>query len=288
MNDMTVCNVCEKPGTLTEAFESAKVFSNVRAFGREAFTIWRCINCRSLHSKEAVDLQRYYENYPMRNQRLDFLLNLAFRRRLSLLKRHGLKTNHRVLDYGCSTGLFVSFMRAKGYATIGYDAFVDEYADQKVLESEFDVIVSQDVIEHVETPGELIYDCARYLKPGGMLLFGTPNANEISLSDAAEYSMELHQPYHRHILSEAALVGLCQNAGLKLETVSYRFFLDTPFPMGNTRFIKSYLKANGGYLDSAFEQPQIGLVLRSSKLLVLGILGYFLRSKGHIVCIFRK
>ena len=40
--------------------------SNVKPFREEFFTVWRCNNCGSLHSKEGIDLEYYYHKYSKR------------------------------------------------------------------------------------------------------------------------------------------------------------------------------------------------------------------------------
>jgi hypothetical protein len=119
-----------------------------------------------------------------------------------------------------------------------------------------------------------------------MLFIGTPNADEITLDEG--YSMELHPPYHRHILSERALKEICLKAGLKPITIYRRFYYDTLFPMVNTQFIKRYIRKAGGYLDAGFEKPRISMVLTSPELLFYGIFGYFFRARGNMLGVFQK
>lgn len=287
MTDETLrCNVCENPGSFDQTPEAKAIHSNVRKFGHESFTVWRCPNCLSLHCKEAVDLEAYYVGYPMRTQSLDFATLRAYQNRLRLMRKHGLQAAHSILDYGCSTGLFLDFLKARGYKAMGYDPYVSEFSDRLTLDREFDFVVSQDVIEHVAEPRELVEVYARLLKTGGKLFIGTPNASEITLDE--RYSMELHQPYHRHILSETALTALCKQAGLRLITVDHRFYYDTLYPMVNTQFIKRYIHRTGGFLDAGFEEPRVGLVLTSPELLFFGLLGYFFRAQGNMVAIFSR
>ena len=286
MLETVTCNVCEKPGSFERATETNAINCNVRRFGNESFTVWRCTNCKSLHCKEAVDLDAYYVDYPMTKQVRDFATLRAFSNRLRMMRKHGLQPKHSVLDYGCGTGLFVSFLKEHGFNVVGYDPYVAEFSDRATLDGRFDFITSQDVIEHVSEPRELAAEYQLLLKQGGMLFIGTPNADEITLDE--HFSMELHPPYHRHILSEKALIDLCQKAGMRRVTVSHRFYYDTLFPMVNTQFIKRYIRKTGGYLDAGFEDPRVGLVLTSPELLFFGFLGYFFRARGNMLGVFQR
>ena len=286
MHEALTCNVCDHPGSFEQASEVGTIRCNVRKFGTESFTVWRCPHCLSLHCKETVDLDAYYIGYPMRTQSLDFATLRAYHNRLRVMRKHGLKAEHSILDYGCSTGLFVDFLKARGHNARGYDPYVSEFSDRGILDGRFDFIVTQDVIEHVSEPRELVAEYSRLLKKEGKLFIGTPNASEIELDE--RYSMELHQPYHRHILSESALTALCKGAGLQLVTIDHRFYYDTLYPMVNTQFIKRYIRRTGDFLDAGFEEPRVGLVLTSPELLFFGFFGYFFRARGNMVAVFQR
>ena len=285
-HETLICNVCENPGAIDQATEMQSIPCNVRRFGSQSFTVWRCCNCQSLHCKEAVELDDYYLGYPMRNQRPDFATTQAFHNRLRVLKRHGLSRAHMILDFGSGTSLFVDFLKDKGFDAVGYDPYVPEFADRSVLGRRFDFVISQDVIEHVADPRTALQEHVGLLKSGGVLCIGTPNASEIQLTD--EFSMELHQPYHQHILSEKALIDMGNRAGLRAVDVYHRFYYDTLFPMVNTQFIKRYVRKAGGFLDAGFEEPRVGLVLRSPELVFFGLFGYFFRARGSMLGVFRR
>src|SRR6185369_5250482 len=105
----------------------------------------------------------------------------------------------RIWDYGCGAGLFVKFLRDRGYENVsGYDAFVPEYSVRYRQEGSYDAVVSYDVIEHADDTREFMVSLARLVKPGGILVIGTPNADNVPLERIKDPS--LHPPYHRHIL----------------------------------------------------------------------------------------
>ena len=284
-SERTPCTICLS----LEVTESTMVRCNVREFRDQEFNVWRCGKCGCLHSQNGIDIAPYYKNYPFKRQKLDFAAKLAYRNRINGLIRNGMEREHSILDFGCGSGLFLDFLRTSGYRNVfGYDAFVDSYSNPSILAKTFDVVTSQDVVEHFDNPREFFNIAAQCISPGGMLAVGTPNAGEISLLDTNYFLMELHQPYHRHLLTESNLIGLGEEQGLKFRACYNRFYYDTIFPTVNTRFIKDYVVALDNDIDVAVEPPQIGMVLKSPKLWLSMFLGYYLRSPGNVVLYYQK
>jgi SAM-dependent methyltransferase len=285
------CNVCEDPRTLAEATKAGAeveaVPCNVREFSQDLFTLWRCTSCGSLHCAEDADLDRYYARYPLKNQSLTFNDRIGYRNRWRLIQAQGLDSSACVLDYGCGAGLFVEFLRQQGVEHAnGYDPFVPAYADRRALEGKYDAVVSYDVIEHSDDPRTFLRSLVDLVKPGGLLVIGTPNAENVSVHRKGDPS--LHVPYHRHILSERALLALGKEAGCEPSQVYQRSFYDSLYPTVNSRFMWRYIQKTGGLLDAAVEPPRAGLVLRSPDLLFFALFGYFFPLGDNIVVSFRR
>lgn len=289
MIENTVCNVCVTHGRLDDALEVNQICSNVRKFKDNTFTVWRCESCHSLHSKEGVDLPYYYRHYPVTQQKLDFWTKSAYRNYLKRLKKSGMKKEHEILDFGCSQGLFVSYLRKKGYSHVqGYDPYVAQFSNKELLDRTYDVIIAQDVIEHTDEPRKLMNKLLRCLSPEGILCIGTPNAEYIDISHPMKCADSLHQPYHRHILSEKALITLGKTIGLSAKNIYYRCYYDTLYPSVNFRFLQTYLRYAGNMFDSAFEPPRVWMVLSSPLLLFYALFGYFFPPRSEIMIFFHR
>jgi len=287
--DYDVCGICDdRASTIKDSDEVSSVYSNVKRFSHHKFTVWRCPRCKTLHSKEAVDLDKYYAAYPMQQQKLDYGTVSAFKTRLKYLRSIGLKKGDKVLDYGCSNGLFADYLSSKGFSAEGYDPYVSEYSNPKVLNSKYDAVVSYDVIEHVADPAEFMTTMAGLLKEGGVLVVGTPNASEISLKNQKAHSLELHQPYHRHILTDDTLKGIAQNTGFSLLKIRRRFCFDTLYPFINSQFIWRYVIASGNWLDVVVDMPKPKNILANPSLIIWGLIGYLIPRRGSMVMMFRK
>jgi 2-polyprenyl-6-hydroxyphenyl methylase/3-demethylubiquinone-9 3-methyltransferase len=118
----------------------------------------------------------------------------------------------RLLDIGCGGGLLSEPMTRLGFAVTGVDAsarnigVASAHAESLGLsidyrcttaealleggEARFDVILNMEVIEHVADPRAYLIDCARLLKPGGLMIVATLNRTLKALAFAkvgAEY-----------------------------------------------------------------------------------------------------
>lgn len=289
MSENTVCNLCQNPGTYSDSNEVARIPCHVDCFKDHVFTVWRCNNCLSLHCKNDPNLGFYYDKYPFKKHTLDYHTRWGYRNRIRLLRKFGLRSHHRILDYGCGKGLFVQTLKSAGYThAAGYDPLIPEYSDPGILTELYDVLVSFDVIEHVPEPDAYLKELASMLKPGGLLILGTPNAEDLSLAKGKELTVELSQPYHRHILSARALFSLVERNNLTVISVYRRFYFDTLAPFVNTRFMWKYIGQLGGMIDVAVERLKLGVVLRSPKLLFYGLFGYFFPQPGNILLALRK
>lgn len=96
----------------------------------------------------------------------------------------------RLLDLGCSGGLFAERARVAGHQVTGVDAVevpgVRERTDRFFLADldagipaeaggRYDVVIAGDVIEHLRQPVAMLREVRRVLRPGGQLLLSVPN-----------------------------------------------------------------------------------------------------------------
>jgi len=133
--------------------------------------------------------------------------------------------NKTVLDIGCGDGAYVYKMSPHCKQVIGIDADYDaiRLANKKLAQMNqkafkcfqipisridkvlgqelFDIVYSIDVIEHLPDPDELLNECARRVKPDGVVIIGTP----MFISDA------LVSPYHVHEYGRSEIKSLLQN-----------------------------------------------------------------------------
>ncbi|MEO6701266.1 MAG: bifunctional glycosyltransferase/class I SAM-dependent methyltransferase [Jatrophihabitantaceae bacterium] len=96
----------------------------------------------------------------------------------------------KILDVGCSGGLFAERARAAGHHVTGVDYLeipgVRQRTDRFLVADlegglpaevgdRFDIVVAGDIIEHLSRPGELLRQFREVLRPGGQVLLSVPN-----------------------------------------------------------------------------------------------------------------
>lgn len=284
------CNVC---GQDSSEVEEARVRSNVRKFASETFAVWRCPHCRSIHAKDEVDLARYYGDYPfhkLKDVKADWMLSAMYGNLLSRLRAAGVSTSSRVLDYGCGSGLFLSFLKERGYEQVfGYDEYSERFTDKAVLSQTYDCVMTQDVIEHVPEPLALVRTLHGLAKPGGVIVIGTPNAEAIDLQRPEERVHTLHQPYHRHILSKRALTALGQELGWKLLRYYPTMYANTLVPAVNSAFVNHYFQCFDNNCDLAIEPIKVGSwKLYTPVTLAHLLFGYFWAPECDVMAIYQR
>ncbi|HEX7668507.1 MAG TPA: class I SAM-dependent methyltransferase [Polyangiaceae bacterium] len=284
-----VCVVCERESQ-ESGLEEAAVHSNVRIFRNEAFVLWRCPHCRSLHARDEVDLAHYYAHYPFHDLPVDWRLRAMYGNQLARLRRAGLEKQHRILDYGCGGGHFVEFLRSAGYENVtGFDEYSPKYGDKGVLSETYDCIHSQDVIEHVAAPHELLREFEGLTRKGAVIAVGTPNAANIDLSHAKDFEHTIHAPYHRHILSKDALLDAGKRAGWALQRFYPTMYSNTRIPFLNERFYLYYIRLTDGTLDSLMEPVRTSaLLMRGPLTLFWGLFGSFFSRGTDVMAVFRR
>jgi len=154
--------------------------------------------------------------------------------------------SRRVLEIGCGLGWVLQNLERE-YATfgmdisayaievarknsprsqlrVGDDAIVREYPD-----AHFDAVVSKHVFEHIADPAEILRQCARVLKPGGVLIFGTPNtASPLKKLKGAQW-IGVKDPTHISVLTPSEWQRLTRAAGLKVLRAFSDGLWDVPY-----------------------------------------------------------
>jgi len=233
------------------------VRSNVRKFQSEIFELWRCPHCKSIHACDEVDLAHYYADYPFHHlgaTDVDWMMRAMYDNLLSRLRQAGLDEQQAVIDYGCGSGHFLSFLESRGYQDLaGYDEYSEGFADAAVMQRQYDCVMTQDVIEHVPEPLELVETLHGLAKPGGIVVIGTPNAEAIDLQNPEPRVHTLHQPYHRHILSKTALQALGADFGWELLKYYPTMYANTRVPFVNSAFVNHYFRCFDNNCDLVIE-----------------------------------
>lgn len=150
----------------------------------------------------------------------------------------------RLLDVGCSSGAFLGAAVKLGYAAEGVEPAPQAAATARaaglkvhtgllheaaIASGSFDAVTLLEVIEHLKEPLPLLQECQRILKPGGILLVGTANADSWQARAFGahwDYLSIAKHGGHISFFNPASLAKLAAQAGFAqalLKTRSVRF-----------------------------------------------------------------
>ncbi len=174
-------------------------------FVKKTWHIVRCPSCKLMAVENMpVDLSPYYsEGYFTGDVTLDGYIDYDLDKEvtkktyldyLDVIEKYIQKQGQiSMFEVGCATGFFMDLARQRGWQTEGID--ISEYAVKKAREKglaasattlesyqsakKFDVIVMQDLIEHVKDPVDVINRAKNLLAENGLLLFTTPDAGSL-------------------------------------------------------------------------------------------------------------
>jgi 2-polyprenyl-3-methyl-5-hydroxy-6-metoxy-1,4-benzoquinol methylase len=140
--------------------------------------------------------------------------------------------NVRVLDIGCGLGESLGYYRLRGCDAYGVEAdenvrrVAEEYGYKVhvgIFEPEmyepgfFDYITMDQVIEHVTDPVSTLRGISRVLKPGGIAVLSTPNANGWGAKIFGRRWINWHAPYHLQHFSLRSMRICAEKAGLVID-----------------------------------------------------------------------
>lgn len=149
---------------------------------------------------------------------------------------------NKLLDVGCGNGEFLARARWQGWDVQGIDADPNalEHARRAGIhvkqglaeldqfdECSFDQITSHQVIEHAHDPLNFIHSLYTWLKPGGRVWLGTPNATSSLHREFGRDWYDLHPPQHLVIFSANALIAAMESAGFSHVELLPRGYLDS-------------------------------------------------------------
>ena len=281
------CQICDYATSKPTTEELGAARGNTSRFKGTLFCLWQCPRCQTIHAIEAVDFADIYKDYPLNKRRLDLFARQTLRNLVRRLDKAGLKKTDAILDYGCGNGVLLEFLRSHGYAKVtGFDPFVRAYSTP--LETLFDCVIANDVIEHCPSPRKMVADCLSRLKSGGILYIGTADALGVSMNNLEPHIMRLHLPFHRVIMTERSLHALVTEFPVEILSSYTRSYMDTPYPFANYRFLDEFNRALDHEMDRAFDPTSAKVVLKKPSLLFFALLGYLAPSANEPAVVLRK
>lgn len=212
------------------------------------YDLHRCVSCGSeflvLRPDGEVFDSNYWDHYKFvaysdEQSRADY----AERYREVLEEAHKYTSSlHEVLDMGCGIGNFLSWAQEQSMHAVGAEVDPPAIAEarsrgleiheldaiaEQVEPGSVDLVTMWDVIEHLVDPAAAVRDLVPLLRPGGLMVFETPDVAfplrpiAIAVRKVAEpirYSEVLYFAGHRTYFSTDGLGRLLEAQGLEVMT----------------------------------------------------------------------
>jgi SAM-dependent methyltransferase len=214
-------------------------------FEKQGFTFVRCADCRLVfvnpQVREDVVLSEYRtaETNDLWFDVLTSERQLALDREkfadiLDLLEPY--RGEARLLDIGCSIGLFLDLARERGWDGVGIEfapralAYAREHYGLDVLDvsleeagfepESFDAVGLLSVLEHTNEPARMLGDVARVLRPGGAVYVVVPNVESLACRVLHERARTFDGRNHLVYFSPSTLSDLLDRCGFDVPHVA--------------------------------------------------------------------
>ena len=245
MKKSTLCIICN-----SQAYQLYKY----RDIFNKSVIMFKCLDCgHGFHKKKYSSSQfnniydlEYAKGYIgskskklFNNRQTQYKLDVS--NLLSLIK----KKNLSVLDYGCSTGLYLSSM-PNNWLKHGYEINKTEipyiyknnkkvkvYENLKDITKKFDLITMRGVIEHIQDHSNLTSFLDKRLKIGSYLyISATPDFSSPCASIYNKFWNQVICPQHIHQFSNTSLSIMMARANLVLYDIKHEY-QNTPYANWN-------------------------------------------------------
>jgi 2-polyprenyl-3-methyl-5-hydroxy-6-metoxy-1,4-benzoquinol methylase len=216
----------------------------------DIFSLVRCTSCRHVMTSPRLqekDLAALYSTYyPRKHVNVGDLKREALRCVAPFASfgrwwagtdnqgQYAVQPGELMLDVGCGSGLSLLEARALGAEVRGVEAdpnirrIADELGlrihigsllDEPFSGEQFDLVVLNQVIEHMPEPGLILDRLRSRLKPKGRIILVFPNIESIWCRLFGKRWINWHVPYHLHHFNRSGFVRMATRLGYQVKSV---------------------------------------------------------------------
>ena len=260
MNHNYKCQICNMS-------ESREVISNIKdwEYGfNGVFSYFECKHCHSIQIHPFPDIDNLkeaykvdYHGYATPEDKGIFykaLFNIVEALNMKELKTF-INQESKVLDVGCSIGLFLEKLRKLGVTQLtgidfsplaiaglverGMKGYQGTFLDFEAPDNSFDLIAMNNYLEHTLNPVEELKKAIKLLKPGGRIIGELPNLAALDQAIFGRYWGGNHVPRHTFQFTAFSLAKILKQVGFHPPKIRY--------PLNTSHFalsIQNYCQRN--------------------------------------------
>lgn len=206
----------------------------------------QCLHCGLVYQDPRPTVAEIKEHYPddyepytnldkeLPTGLLGRAIQYGLQKRVNYVTRY--KQQGRLLDIGCSTGIFLLMMRQTGQWQVqgveineraarlakeqrNLDVSPVRLEDAAFADQSFDAVTMWDVLEHVHDPQHTLAEIYRILKPGGLIVVRVPNLTSWDAQLFQRYWAGLDAPRHLYLFTPQTLTQFLESAGFQMKNL---------------------------------------------------------------------
>ncbi|MFB0500163.1 MAG: class I SAM-dependent methyltransferase [Candidatus Hadarchaeaceae archaeon] len=221
-------------------------------FKAPVYTFFPCKRCGLVHAKNVLndsEINKFYKNNEIyqllwKRDYDDIAKKKDFPTHNSIVKKilQYRENNDKCLDIGCGFGKLLYelkpyFKRVQGIELnletskrggelFGIRIFTKELKELNLPSNSYDVIILNQVIEHLNDFNSLFKEVYRILKPSGIVYIGCPNMDSISMKLFKEAHIHVSTHAHINMFNRRSLIFLAEKHGFSVEEIKSTNELD--------------------------------------------------------------
>ncbi len=273
------------------------IYSNI-----DGYKVFQCCECslvftglkRESPLPEEINTMKYSgEDYIKEYLRFRYRREFVHRFKVFLYEIENLKDKGRILDIGCSVGIFLNLACKSGWDCTGIelstttadyakDRFKLNVINKKLQDANFpgryfDVVTMWDVLEHIPDPINELKEVHRILKDNGLLVVQVPNIESYKAIREGRMFIYLCIPAHLYHFSLLTIKKLLEKVNFKVIRITtfepYDAMFDWLFP-----WMLKYFHSSSKVVRTGF------VVIRKGMKLLFYCLYPILRPIQILVC----
>jgi len=212
--------------------------SNTRILQKSASTYFRCNECSMVYLNPILNPEATVEYYTNLNTGQGDIVSadMGFYTEIYTLGLDSItlhKKGGKILDIGCSTGVFLDIAKVKNWETAGIELGLDEAAkaeekghkifkntiDALGSDEKFDAITMWDVLEHIPDGIDHLNKIKTHLNEKGILFFQIPNSDALAAKIMRGACRMFDGLEHTNLYNPKTVALIAEKCGFEIKSV---------------------------------------------------------------------